>query len=499
MEILKELVAILSTNKLDQIELPGTKSASLTNKLFEAIRASEVSNDEEAAQLLYNESENSFKYKKLKNRFRTKLLSSLFFIDVSKAYSLEIERAYHQCSKIYAATSILLTRGARKTAIDLVEKYLPISNRFEFTYITVGFCRNLCSHYGTIEKNDKKYFKYKALLTKLLDTLDAEIEAESIYRSITHSLLATKKIKDNLSHNEWKKYYTRIKSMLYDFSTHTFLRNSYNVIFYYHLSNKEYDQLIKTSEEAVSRLKLKNFETRNIRFLFHLNAVIGYLQTHRYEEAINILSDYSSEFTISQYNWYVANYYLLISYTHYEKYNQAYELIKNIIIQTKFKSLPNGVQQNFFVHEAYLEFLNEANIINNNKNISNSKFRIYKFLNEIPIYSKDKSGLNISILIVHILFLLLQKKYSDIIDRVDALNQYCYRYLRNDETFRSNCFIKMLIQMSRADFNKIRTERYSEKYYNKLTSKPLNIAEHGIEIEIIPYERLWKIILSQLK
>jgi hypothetical protein len=126
------------------------------------------------------------------------------------------------------------------------------------------------------------------------------------------------------------------------------------------------------------------------------------------------------------------------------------------------------------------------------------KFRINKFVNEVVIYKKDKSGANIAVLILQILFLLNEQKYNGIIDRTEALKSYQQRYLRNDETFRSQCFIRMLILMSECSFNKKATQRKTEKLWTKLQSKPINIAEQSADIEPIPYETLWGFVLDAL-
>jgi hypothetical protein len=139
--------------------------------------------------------------------------------------------------------------------------------------------------------------------------------------------------------------------------------------------------------------------------------------------------------------------------------------------------------------------LNEIGKISPRKD---SSFRISKFLNEVPVYSKDKRGLNIAILIIQFLFLLHKRRYSELIDRADALKQYCYRYLRKDDTFRSHCFIRMLLQIPRADFNRIRTERYAESYMKKLKSVPLIVSDQSIEVEVIPYDDLWEMTLELL-
>jgi hypothetical protein len=160
-----------------------------------------------------------------------------------------------------------------------------------------------------------------------------------------------------------------------------------------------------------------------------------------------------------------------------------------------FERLPENIKEIWSVLGAYLAFLDLTIRINRNES---GAFRLGKFLNEMPFYSKDKRGLNIAILIIQFLFLLHKRKYSDLIDRADALKQYCYRYLRKDDTFRSHCFIRMLLQIPRADFNRIRTERYAEPYVKKLKSVPLRVSEQSIEVEVIPYDDLWEMTLELL-
>ena len=99
---------------------------------------------------------------------------------------------------------------------------------------------------------------------------------------------------------------------------------------------------------------------------------------------------------------------------------------------------------------------------------------------------------------MHIAYLLQRKDHNAIIDRVDSLNQYAYRYLRKDDSFRSNCMIKMVIQMTKADFNPIRTARYTQDLLKQLEQVKLAGSGENIETEIIPYEVLWQIMTKSL-
>ncbi len=104
--------------------------------------------------------------------------------------------------------------------------------------------------------------------------------------------------------------------------------------------------------------------------------------------------------------------------------------------------------------------------------------------------------MNITILIIHVLFLMWQKKYAKADERIDALKAYSNRYLRDDANFRSNCFIKMLVQLAKGDFHPIRGQRYAKRYVERLKEVPLSKSRQGLEIEIVPYEHLWQMIIE---
>jgi hypothetical protein len=260
---------------------------------------------------------------------------------------------------------------------------------------------------------------------------------------------------------------------------------------------RDFGSLLKTCDEAVRVLNQRKVSRKVAFYLFDVRRIICHIQLKQYNEAHVIARSYFEHLTPGQLNWFVLKSYVILSHLHAREYNDAYIVLTEIRDNRSFASLTKGVAQTIVVYEAHIQFLDSIGRIEASKHAP-IKFRIYKFLNDIPIFAKDKRGLNIAILIVHVLFLLKDKKYSDIIDRIDALNQYCHRYLRKDDTFRSNCFIKMLLKVAKADFNRKRSERYAEPYVTKLNSTPLVLSDQTIEVEIIPYEDLWDMVLELL-
>ena len=157
-----------------------------------------------------------------------------------------------------------------------------------------------------------------------------------------------------------------------------------------------------------------------------------------------------------------------------------------------------SIEEMWKIFEVYLHYLVQKGIVKPDK--SDKRFqnlRMAKFLNEAPVFSKDKRGMSIPILIVQVLFYILHKDYDNAMDRVDAMSKYCSRYLKGSPYYRSNIFMKMLIQLSDGAFRSRAAQRIAQKYIPKLKAAPLQFAEQTHEIEIIPYEHLWHMAIGK--
>jgi hypothetical protein len=147
------------------------------------------------------------------------------------------------------------------------------------------------------------------------------------------------------------------------------------------------------------------------------------------------------------------------------------------------------------VLEAYINFLVVAGQIQPQEDWPRlPQFKFAKFFNNVPAYSRNKTGMNIPILILQAMYFIVVGKYGLVIDRTEALERYCSRYLKDDENLRHNCFFKLLVITVQANFHKGATERKATTIYNRM----VNAAERSIDIEIVPYETLWEIVLEHL-
>ena len=198
-------------------------------------------------------------------------------------------------------------------------------------------------------------------------------------------------------------------------------------------------------------------------------------------------------------NWMTFQEYYFLLAMHTQNYEKAREIFKTVVEQPRFEHVGARRKEKWKIFEAYLSYILSVANPKEEDEAMQRNFRIFKFLNEVPLYSKDKRGLNVAILILQILFLLDRKDFNGIISRTEALKVYCSRYLRSDENYRSNCFLKMMLALEKKNFDLEQTNKVAKKWVNKLESSRFHY-EHGSrsEIEIIPYEHLWQLILSKL-
>ena len=198
-------------------------------------------------------------------------------------------------------------------------------------------------------------------------------------------------------------------------------------------------------------------------------------------------------------NWFNFQELIIFFRFHLNDFEKASIVCNQVLLHKRFKNLPDHYIERFRIIEAYLYYFKEEGMLSSEFLPTKKKFKLGKFLNEVPKYSKDKSGANVQILIIQALFLIQREDIDESINRIDSLRQYCHKYLRKDHTFRSNCFIKMLVILLKNQFHKEAVERKTKKYLKLLNDHPIEKMRQSIGVEIVPFEFLWGILTKDLK
>jgi hypothetical protein len=378
--------------------------------------------------------------------------------------------------------------------MKLAKSLIKVALKYHITDMVVLLAKDLRNHCAQHEENIKEYQKYNDIYNRHIYYLLKEHKMENSLNLFAIEL----KLEHSSNNNSHKlKYQSLLDTRNDHFGCTPTYR--YNLIYYIFTVNiltylNKYQEILSLNYQARTFFNNLPFKPTIIFYLITRRDAMVNLQLKNYSHAIDNFLKIMDTPRNGSVGWYYNRIYFVLANLHFQQYETANDIIIDCISNRKFKTLFSPYKQYVLILNGFCEFVKLSRIQSHK-----SSFRIGKFLNEVPVYAKEKRGMNIAILIIHFLFLIRQKKYSRAIDRVEAMDQYCYRYLRKDENFRSNCFIKMLIQVTKADFNPIRAQRYAHKYHKKLLSVPMEIADQPIDVEIVPYEDLWEMVLRVLE
>lgn len=503
MDELRELVSIVTRQKLKAASMLSAKALQpgpLSMRLYDLVAEGKVRTDEEAMAELYPGAKPSnVSYLRIRKALRDYLVRMLLVIDLNLPHYSSRQKAYFDCHKEWAAIKILVGKNAHRATLAVAADLLRTALRFDLTELALDVTRSLRLYYGSIEGDLKKYEQYGKQVRRLEDIFRYENLAEEYYTELVIRFVNDKSTKKEVA-QQAKKYFSQLEKALDEYDTYRLHFTGRLVEIMIHTSINDYKATIDICDKAIRFFDAKKYEAKIPLQAFLYQEMVCYVQLRDYARGRKAADRGLILLENGSFNWFKYQELLLLLSLHAGEYQEAYDIYKTTIQHRRFNGLPGGIKQTWKIFEAYLFYLIDVGRITppaDDKIIS--RIRIMRFLNDVPIFSKDKRGLNIPILIFHILYLILTKRYDEVIDRNEAIEKYSTRYLKKDDNYRSNCFIKMLLQIADAGFHKTAVIRHAEKFVKMLAKMPLDFANQSHDIEIIPYEQLWKMALDSLE
>ena len=504
MNELKELIGILTRQKVSQIRIisEDAKLPTKINNLLNGIRSGTIRSDTQAMDILYGY-QNTEAYKKVKYRLKERLYNTLFFIDIKKHRIGKGPQERYTAYKRFSQIMLIISDGHRVLAISMAKKLLRKAEKYEMRELTLLLYDLLVEHYLVWDLDSKKANYYEAKWIKLNAFRTLEKDITKVWAYLANILMVNRGDKSDIDINQ-------VEKKLIFFSKQSAINSSYQFTYKFYISKIFYYWIVKNYKqqkiiciEAINFLEDYKQSHPASYILTTTYKAIAQLNNNEIEESQKTLENIFVQFPLTpgKLHWLnVYNYLFLIKMIKKE-YTQAAKLISEVTHLRNFKKLNEKWHQPWLIKEAYINILLKIGKIKEEDlgQIRLRPFRINKFVNEVPLYFKDKRGTNIAILIAQFIFLLADNKTDRLFEKLDGLNQYCHRYLRNDATFRSNCFIKMLMKIPNASFHPVRVRNHTKDYWKKLKAAPMTISEQSYEVEIIPYEDLWELVLEILE
>lgn len=459
-------------------------------ELFYGIQQGNYASDEQAAAQLYDSTPDDAKYKMLKSRLRRKLLNHLFFLDFS-SNRFKISHKYEQeCLNLLHQARMLVNLGELKTSERLLNKVLKIATEAEFTYIIISCLESLLFVYTQTGRH-YLFYKHKEVLLHFRTIATYEQEAEDYYN--------TTKLELNKSVQARKEYLPKLVPILERLKKLWQQSHSFNSFEFYYKLNIFYQELTGDYKEIIkityeSEYLFKEQRINQIRFDHRYNKYINVyacLRNKDFENGLQLAKAYIQAFDPSSNNWFafMENYFLLAM--HAKKYDVALQLYMEVDQNPFFSKITRMAKERWSLYRSYLYFVKPAEELI-------THFKYQTFIASVPEYSKDKQGFNVAILILQFLHYLRKRDTDGLLHRIEGLRKYAGAHLKDNFSDRTRVIFKLLMLVVKEDFQVSQCRKKGKYLYEKLQviSPP---GDAYAEIEIIPYEHIWEMILNILE
>ncbi len=500
MEYLKDLISVIDKNKVKHIEIIGnglSKDQKLY-KLYDGILKEEFTSDSQACRKLYGTNNLDKGYRNIKSRLEKRALNTIFFIDLNSGSYNDLQKAHYNCYKNLAAAKFLAGRGAKKASIKLSEKTLKIALKFELHDIAIDLLKDLRTYYGTLIGDQKRLKKYNTIFNQLKEERNYEEQARAMYDDLASHFVHTKTIKP--FHIRMAKIYAQeLEPLLEKSKYRQFRLFAHTILVLRHQIENDHHGTIKTCNQALHFFTNQKHQSNLQIFNFLFKRLTSYTQLKQYDLADSDAQHCLTLVNEGSVNWFIVSQFYILLLFHSDRIQDGFQFYRKVrSIRNKKKSRLEIGKEFWNLIEAFIDYFIKIGKIEIPPNKRKPRFDSKSFIKSVPAFSRDKRGMNIMILVLQILFLLQERNQDEVIERMEALRNYSSRYLRKNDDFRSNCFIKMFLKIPESNYNRIKLERYTKDLLKKLNSKPLEVADKPIEMEIIPFEMLWEMVLKSL-
>ncbi len=470
-------------------EILGEKS----RQLLEGIRSNRFENDEEAAAALYRDGEdlNGKKFQMLKSRLKKKMIEESFYINLQRSRKATYEKALTDGYRNLSIVKTFLSAGLREEAIVILKPLYEDALRFRFTDLILASARMLRYH-ASLTGTKEEMEGYDRVLMETSRELEVELFSEKIIEELNLEARFSYSTRKDLV-KRTKDYYDRLLQFAEKYKSHLLQLNCFRAGIRYHEFVQDYHGLIRVCESCEDYLQRHPVFYQQARFaemaLFKMDACLHLQDYNRGREYSAICSAYFRKGTP---NWFVFMEYFFLLCLQTRNLETCRDVFREVTRHARFRQMNPERKEKWKLFEAYLQFILP-------ENHTDKGFKLYKFINEVPIYNRDKKGYNVSILIAQFMLLLKMNDYDRLLLKQDSFRNYFSRYVKRKTNYRSYYFSKMLLAVLRYNFHAGKTDQIVRKFLSRLRSHTGRYHGDLESLEVIPYEQLWSEVMEKLK
>ncbi len=499
MDITRELIQLVNRNRLKSILPLGSEelSDSLLMKLYDGIYDGEFADDDAAHRSLYGEEVDRSTYIKLKYDLREKLKQTLLFLPVSHTgMTNEDQReALAECNRCIALVALLFLQRAFQAMEQVAVKGLRIALHYEYTSETISLARSLLNLQVGEHYRRRRFKKLTVIIQENIELLALESIAQNFYLKLS-ALYWVKRP----PHRKILKLTTvALKQLEYQMNltakptlrTH-FMRDCLQMA--HALAEKNLPEALKTGRDSLVRINNHSYFDGVAYRTIAFQVIMCHTQLKQFTESSALIKEAYAAVAPRSFNELQLRQLEVINSFHQLNFEHAWQVYHATTKHRSFGKFPIEVREIWELIKAWLLVLNHYR-----EDIVKGDLKVSKLMNDLGIMSRDKSGLNIPVIVVAFLLFTRMKDYRGAMELAESLKQYRYRYVMDDYNARSKIFLDMLLLLPDNRFEHDEVARAALPFVKKLAKLPSELVGQDHDIEIVPYEVAWETVLQALR
>ena len=481
--VINKLITLIPARRNREIYCEGFENSD-SFILFDGIKQGRYTSDEEVLKDMFSDKKDPYgSYRVLSKRLISTLIGNIIIkpTELKEDYKSVFQDIRKKCLIV----ELLQSEGMQGLAMDISKKALKNAVKYQLTQSCIDLSKALLI-ISQSSGNRKETGKYKALYEHFKLIGDNEL---SSFLSINEVGLITANNKkpsdrkmteilsllDSVLKMEGDSYLIKLRKFRARILKANLISNHIEALIVYR-------DLIKYTKG----LKFTPPQGHVLIILQQLN--LGLIITQNFDVAKKNIEKCLSIRQKGEHNWQlVLQHKVILGFQ-----SKKYVIAKNAITQSD-QNLASGFMLEWWkITKMYLFFLSTIKKVRYNE-----KVKVSKIVNELPVYSADKQGANVSILIVaKYLIPLAEGKRDSLIDDTEALRKYSFRNLKEVKNKRARIFLWILRKISDCDFKAEKFKRTTLAKFNQLKATPMMVED--MYTEIIPFEHLYEMIIDIL-
>ena len=429
---------------------------------------------------------------KMQSRVQNKLLNQLYFLDHSDPRHLVSRRHQLECLDLLHKVSILFAEGEYTLTERLLLRCLRLAEAGEFTQYTVQCARLLCTLYAQ-QRQALRYQKMAKVLLKAQQLMVWEDEAERIYSDTQLAWARTVSSRRSIL-PLLPGFIEQLDTLHRRARTFNTFSNLYRLQLAYEEFQGNYLEIIKLTANAArllraGKLNERRFDKRYNNFM----SINAHLRSRQALRGLKLAQVYARDFHPSSSNWlYFQEHHLLLA-LHAEHYEYAQQLLATTSKNPAYLKQRTAALERWDLYRGYTDFVCPPQRVGPLR-----RQQVAQWALTLPEFSRDKRGHNVAILILQALHFLRERDLEEVLLRMERLRKYQQLHLRETNALRSRLFLRLLQVVVEKNFDAGRAAERGKTLLQQLRDAPPP-GEAFAEVEIIPYEHLWKLVLNLLR